>query len=189
MEMTLLNSSYPRPVVLRDSRSVLVRPMQPGEGPRVQRFLQALPEEERLLQEGRLLLTRERSEAPGEGALALLALDGEETVGVASLVRRPGRARAHVGDIGVAVAPAYRHRGLGSALLRELCEAASTLGLEKLLYEAVADLEADAIRAAEWAGFMRLCILEGGARDPQGRPHDVVIMALPMSRWRQWTRF
>src|SRR3972149_3243323 len=87
------------------------------------------------------------------------------------------------------VGAGYRDRGLGSALIRELCDIADDAGLEKVLFEVVADREQEAVRAAEWLGFLRLATIENGAVDPLGHHHDVVLMAMPLGRWYPWTKF
>ncbi len=121
--------------------------------------------------------------------LPLLAWIGERVVADAVLVRRRGTSREHVSEIRIVVAPAYRGLGLGSFLIRELCDIAEGAGLQKVFFEAVEAKEQDALKAAEWAGFVRICTIEGGSRDREGRPHDVVLLELPLGKWHQWTRF
>ena len=105
------------------------------------------------------------------------------------LIRRRGNSRSHTGEIRVVVAPEYRDHGLGTALIRELCDIADDAGLEKVTFELVADREQEAIRAAEWLGFLRVATIEGGSVDQSGHHHDVVLMAMPLGRWYHWTKF
>src|SRR5438309_315537 len=83
----------------------------------------------------------------------------------------------------------YRHRGLGTALLSELLDVARDSGLSGVLFEAVADAQAQALAAAESLGFIRLGLVHGGAIDPDGRLHDVVLLVMPLRRWRSSADF
>jgi len=185
--------AYPKEVALRDGGKIILRPIGDGDERSLLDFFLAIPEEERFfLKEdvtspetvGRWVQERDYGRA-----LPLLALDGSTVVADAVLIRRRGNSRSHIGEIRVVVAPAYRERGLGTTMIRELCDIADDAGLEKVLFELVADREQEAIRAAEWLGFLRVATIEGGAVDTLGHHHDVVIMAMPLGRWYQWTKF
>ena len=185
--------AFPKEVCLRDGSRVLVRSLEDGDEQGLLDFFLRIPEEERFF-------LKEDVTAPDvvhcwvrdrdfRRALALLALDGSRIVADAVLIRRRGNSRSHVGEIRVVVAPEYRDHGLGTALIRELCDIADDAGLEKVMFELVADREQEAIRAAEWLGFLRVATIEGGAVDPLGHHHDVVLMAMPLGRWYHWTKF
>ena len=185
--------AFPKEVGLRDGSRVLVRSPEDGDEQGLLDFFLRIPEEERFF-------LKEDVTAPDvvhcwvrdrdfRRALALLALDGSRIVADAVLIRRRGNSRSHVGEIRVVVAPEYRDHGLGTALIRELCDIADDAGLEKVMFELVADREQEAIRAAEWLGFLRVATIEGGAVDPLGHHHDVVLMAMPLGRWYHWTKF
>ena len=185
--------AFPKEAVLRDCSRVLVRSPEDGDEQGLLDFFLRIPEEERFF-------LKEDVTAPGvvhrwvmerdfRRALALLALDGPRIVADAVLIRRRGNSRSHIGEIRVVVAPEYRDHGLGTALIRELCDVADDAGLEKVMFELVADREQEAIRAAEWLGFLRVATIEGGAVDPLGHHHDVVLMAMPLGRWYHWTKF
>ena len=133
----------------------------------------------------------------GGRAFALIALEAALTsaspsgriLAEAALVRRRGAARGHLADLRVVVAQDYRHRGLGTALLSELLDVARDSGLSGVLFEAVADAQAQALAAAESLGFIRLGLVHGGAIDPDGRLHDVVLLVMPLRRWRSSADF
>ena len=186
-------AAFPKEIALRDCSRVLVRSPEDGDEQGLLDFFLRIPEEERFF-------LKEDVTAPGvvhrwvterdfRRALALLALDGPRIVADAVLIRRRGNSRSHIGEIRVVVAPEYRDHGLGTALIRELCDVADDAGLEKVMFELVADREQEAIRAAEWLGFLRVATIEGGAVDPLGHHHDVVLMAMPLGRWYHWTKF
>ena len=71
------------------------------------------------------------------------------------------------------VDPAFRGRGLGARLIRELVEVGRDIGLSKLFFELVGRRESDAIQAASAAGFQRAAIL-----DIYGSLQDLVIMEI-----------
>ena len=185
--------AFPKEVGLRDCSRVLVRSLEEGDGQALLDFFLRIPEEERFFLKEDVtapdVIHRWVTERDFRRALALVALDGSRIVADAVLIRRRGNSRSHIGEIRVVVAPEYRDHGLGTALIRELCDIADDAGLEKVMFELVADKEQEAIRAAEWLGFLRVATIEGGAVDPQGHHHDVVLMAMPLGRWYHWTKF
>ena len=185
--------AFPKEVCLRDGSRVLVRSLEDGDEQALLDFFLRIPEEERFFLKEDVtapeVVDRWVRERDFRRTLALLAMDGSMVVADAVLVRRRGNSRSHIGEIRVVVAPEYRERGLGTALIRELCDVADDAGLEKVMFELVADREQEAIRAAEWLGFLRVATIEGGAVDPLGHHHDVVLMAMPLGRWYHWTKF
>ena len=186
-------AAFPREITLRDCSRVVVRPPEDRDERALLEFFLQVPQEERFFLKEDVtapdVVHRWVTERDFRRALALLALDGPKIVADAVLIRRRGNSRSHIGEIRVVVAPEYRDRGLGSALIRELCDIADDAGLEKVMFELVADREQEAIRAAEWLGFLRVATIEGGAVDPLGHHHDVVLMAMPLGRWYHWTKF
>ncbi len=64
-----------------------------------------------------------------------------------------GAARRHLADARLVVVEDFRNRGLGTALLGELCDIAREGGLKGVLMEAVEDKQADALAAADWLEF------------------------------------
>ena len=186
-------AAFPKEIGLRDGSRVLVRPLEDGDEQVLLDFFLGIPEDERFFLKEDVtaprVVDRWVRERDVRRALALLAIDGSRVVADAVLVRRRGNSRSHIGEIRVVVAREYRERGLGTALIRELCDVADDAGLEKVMFELVTDREQEAIRAAEWLGFLRVATIEGGAVDPMGHHHDVVLMAMPLGRWYHWTKF
>ena len=186
-------AAYPKDVALKDGSDVTIRPVDEGDEQALLDFFLDIPEEERFFMKEDVTSPEViRSWIAGRDyrqTLALLAIHDSKVVADAVLIRRRGNSRSHVGEIRIVVAPAYRNRGLGTTLIRELCDIADDAGLEKILFEAVADREQEAIKAAEWLGFLRLATIEDAAVDPLGHHHDVYLMAMPLGRWYQWTKF
>ena len=95
---------------------------------------------------------RKRIESAAPGDLFLVAVLEEQIVGSAGLNRLSGR-RAHVAKIGMGVHDAFLRRGIGSALLAAVVEAADRwLGLTRLELTVYAD-NAPAIRLYRKFGF------------------------------------
>ena len=186
-------SAYPKTVGLRDGTSITLRPMQPDDaGPLLAFFQKLSPEDRFFLKEdvaSPVVIQRWVDDMDYDRALPIIALDGDTIVADGTLHRSRANARRHVGQIRIAVANDYRNRGLGTTLLNELATIANEHGLERLLLEAVSDHEDDAIKAAEYVGFVRVGSLPGHAKDLQDRPRDIVLLEMPLGKWFDWWRF
>ena len=119
-------------------------------------------------------------------ALPLLAWSEGVIVGDATPHRTRTMARQHVGEIRVVVTPAHRSQGLGTTLIHELAAIANEHGLERLLFEAVAGREDDAISAAEYQGFARVAMLPEHGKGRGGHHRDIVLMEMPLGKWFEW---
>ena len=207
------DSNYPKDLPLRDELTVSVRPLGAGDEDALLAFFRDIPETERFFLKddvtspdiirGWVRDTQRPESEPSPGARAdarpsgrtasrsftLIALNDGRIVGEAALVRRRGKARSHLADVRVIVAQDVRHHGLGTALISELCDVARDTGLNGVLFEAVEDAQDEALAAADALGFTRLGRIYGGAIDPEGRLHDVVLLAMPMRRWRTASYF
>jgi L-amino acid N-acyltransferase YncA len=82
----------------------------------------------------------------------------------------------------IVVDPAYRNRGVGRGLLHKLIEVATGKGLEKIMFEVVADTEEAAKHTAQVLGFVIVAVLPAHVRDYCGNPHDLVIMELSLPK-------
>ena len=191
--MTSPAANYPKDLPLRDALTVSVRPLAAGDEDALLAFFRDIPEHERFFLKDDVTSAQViRSWLDGldyRRALPLVAVAEGRFVAEGVLVRRRGNARSYVGEVRLTVSPEFRNRGLGTALIRELCDIADDAELNKVIFEVVADMEEDAMKAAEWLGFLRAGTIEGGARDQAGHLHDVVIMAMPLGKWYQWTKY
>jgi L-phenylalanine/L-methionine N-acetyltransferase len=111
-----------------------------------------------------------------DGAAVIVAEAEEgEIVGRLSVARDPQPASRHVADIGLMVAPGYRRRGIGRALLDAAERWAAERGIRKLELHVFPHNEA-AIALYERAGYVR----EGYRHEHYlraGRYYDAVLMA------------
>lgn len=185
--------AYPKQLTLRDGSTMTVRALQADDESRLLDFFLGISDEERYFLKDDVtspaVIRNWTERLDYDRALPIVALDGGQIVAEAVLVRKRGNARSHIGEVRVTVAPAWRDRGLGTALIRELCDIADDAELDKVLFEVVADCEAPALEAAEAMGFVRIGTIEGGARDQRGHLHDVVILAMPLGKYYQWSKY
>ena len=191
MSTTVPNiETYPKEVMLRDGTRVLLKPMTPEDAAPLLQFFLRIPAEDRYYLKEDVtslqVVQRWAAELDYQRALPLLAWVNGRVVADGTLHRNRAAACRHVGELRILVDPEYRNLGLGTAMLRELADIANESGLERLVFEGVAEKEDAAIRAAELVGFVRVAVLRGHARDPDDHPRDLVLMELPLGKWFEW---
>ena len=138
-------ASQPEVVTLRSGEAVLVRQVQPGDGPalvrayanlgeqsRYRRFFTVMPE----LPEATVQAAVEVDHTDQEALVALPQLSAE-IVGECRYVRLQDQ--PDTADLGVTVVDAWQGRGLGSALLARLSERALQAGIEYFTAEVLAE--------------------------------------------------
>lgn len=193
MATTYAIAAYPKEVPLRDGPTVTIRPLEPGDEQQLLDFFLGIPDEERFYLKDDVtssaLIHEWVHNIDYRRALPLVALDGSRIVAEAVLVRRRGNARSHVAEVRFVVAAECRNRGLGTIMIRELCDIADDEELDKVLFEVVADKEPEALEAAEHMGFLRVGAIEGGARDYDGRVHDIITLVMPLGKWYRWSKY
>lgn len=185
--------AFPRKVQLRGGKSAEFRPMVAGDTAKLLEFFLQVPAEDRYFLKDDVtspkVLEGWASHLDYDRALPILAWDDGNVVGDAVLVRSRTGARSHIGEVRIVVHPEWRNRGLGSAMIRQLCDIAADAELEKVIMEAVADREQEAITAAERTGFLRSAVIPEYFLDQQGHKHDLVVMVLPLGKWYEWWTF
>lgn len=187
-------TAYPRQVTLRDGRHVTVRPMERDDREAIQAFFLRVPAEDRYFLKEDVSSPRVvegwAEHLDYDRALPLIALDGNgAVVADAVLIRSRHGAYRDVAQIRVVVDPEHRNQGLGTALMKELCDIAADAGLKRVTTELVAGVQDDAIRAAEQLGFIRAATVHELFQDPQGRALDLVVLVLPLGKWYEWWQF
>lgn len=186
-------TAYPKQVGLRDGRAVSVRPLADDDADALLKFFIRLPGEDRYFLKDDVtspkVIEKWTAQRDFDRALPLVACADGEIVADATLVRSRHGANRNVAKIRVVVAPDYRYQGLGTALLRDLCDIAADAELEKVTAELVAGVQDDAIAATERLGFIKAATIHELLRDEQGHPHDLVVMVLPLGKWYQWSQF
>jgi GNAT superfamily N-acetyltransferase len=167
---------FPMQTVLRDGRSVRVRPFGSGDAGSLHAFFQRLPGSVRRFAwdaiEKRSLIDSWATNIDYGKAYPLLAFDGSRVVADASLHRRDFGPLRLVGRIKWLIDPEYRGVGLGATLVNLLMDTARERGLRHLTCMLISDLEQDAIDVLTPLGFTEYKIPGYGA-DPDGNRHDM----------------
>ena len=182
--------AFPRTVTLRNGATAELRPMQAGDQQALIDFFLQVPAEDRYFLKDDVTSPRVLAgwleHMDYDRALPLLATVDGHIVGDAVLIRSRVGARSRIAEVRVVVHPDFRNQGLGSLMVHQLCDIAADAELDKVIVEAVADREQDAIMAMERLGFIRSAEIPEFFRDEHGRPHGLVVMVLPLGKWYEW---
>jgi GNAT superfamily N-acetyltransferase len=111
--------------------------------------------------------------------LPLVGLIDGKLVGVATLHQQLGGWKRHIGRVSVLVHPAFRGRGLATALITEILDIARRAGLDKAEAEFIGE-QKTAIKMFATLGFRKLVELEDYVKDMQAISHDYVLMGLDL---------
>jgi GNAT superfamily N-acetyltransferase len=180
--------TYSRNLTLREGDKITIRSLEPGDEEDLCDFFLHIPEDDRYFLRDDVCsedVVHDWITKLDHGrAIPLVATHDQRIIGEGAVVRRRGEARNHVAEIRLAVAPSWRHQGVGTELIRSLCDVASKVGFDAVLFEVVEEGEGEAVLAAEEMGFVRVGRLEGGARDRDGHLHDLVTLAIPLAKHR-----
>jgi L-amino acid N-acyltransferase YncA len=186
-------TAYPKQAMLRDSSSLTLRPLHESDAQALSAFFARIPEEERFFLKHDVsspkVIGGWTSDLNYDRALPLVAVDDGRIVAEGVLIRPRHGAYRKVAGLRVVVDPDTRRRGLGTALMKELCDIAADAELERVTAEFVEGIQDDAIGAAERLGFLRAATIHELLRDQHGRTHDVAVMSLPLGKWYEWWNF
>lgn len=171
--------AYPRTVNLGDGTPVRLRLMEPGDVHRVLAFARSLPADD--LQFLRVDITRMlvvmlwAQNIKAGHTVTVLAEQDREVVGYASVHHDQVSWQRHLGELRVQVAPAFRGKGLGTVLGREIFAIAPEMGIEKIVAHMTPDQQ-QAIALVRRSGFGQEAVLRGFVIDRSGRKNDLVVM-------------
>lgn len=175
---------YPRKITMRDGTELTLRPMVREDADRLWDFFLRIPEEDKMYfredVSRRETVKRWAERLDYESVLPILALEGDRVVGDATLHRNRTGWKQRVGTIRIQVAPEFRNRGLGTAMIREMRHLGEKAALHHLMAEAIDEQQA-AIRAFEKMGFERVGFYRRFVNDRKGRLHDLVVLLYPMA--------
>jgi ribosomal protein S18 acetylase RimI-like enzyme len=165
--------------------SVRIRPMRGGDGHALLGFFRTLPPEDLLflrrdVTDASIIDAWEREVVDGRmfTLLAESVTNGAavpEVVGEASLRPSDVPWTSHIGEVRVITSSAWRGRGLGTALMREILRAAHDAGIEKVTAETMAE-QTGAREMLVRLGFVEEGRYANYARDLTGAPHDLIVM-------------
>ena len=177
---------YPTVYLTEDGAAITMRPMLPTDEGALLEFFRRIPQEDRFYLKEDVtspkVIERWAETLDYSRALPVLAIIDDKIVGDGTLHHRRAGARRHVGELRIVVDPEYRNRGVGRGLLHKLIDIARDKGVEKLMFEVVADTEEAAKHTAQILGFVPIAVLPAHVRDYCGNPHDLIIMEMRLPK-------
>jgi len=183
---------YPRQITLRDGTRLTFRPMVREDAERLWEFFSQIPPEDKMYfredADRKEVVERWAETLDYESVLPILALDGDRVVGDTTLHRNKAGWKQRVGTIRIQIAPDYRHRGLGSAMLREIRHLGEKTALRHLMAEVIED-QHGAIRALEKLGFERAVVYRNYVNDQKQRLHNLVVLVYSMRHSEEGMNF
>jgi RimJ/RimL family protein N-acetyltransferase len=179
VQPTNYRRTYPRTVTL-EGKPLELRLMTAANRDDVLRFARELPRRDVLFL--RMDITDPRNvdewvrNVEAGRTVTVIAFDGEEIAGYASLHHNEVLWTRHVGEIRTIVGAGYRGIRLGSRLAEEIFDIAKDLGLRKLTAQMTSD-QKGARATFERIGFRPEALLADYVIDNEGRTHDMLIMS------------
>ena len=171
--------------IIYDHPGVTVRPIEAGDAPAILSFAGALPPHDLLFLSRDIRSDRVVSawlRAAGAGAVqSLVAVADGAVVATTALVRDGLGWSGHVAELRLLVAPAWRGKGLGRALLEASVHAAAADGAGKIVAYMTPD-QRGAITMFEECGFRAEALLRDHVRDAAGDAHDLVLLSLDIGK-------
>jgi L-amino acid N-acyltransferase YncA len=171
--------AYPRTVSLADGTPVRLRLMHTGDVHRLLAFARSLPEDD--LQFLRVDITKmlvvmlwAQNIKAGQ-TVTVLAEQGREVAGYASVHHDQVSWQRHLGELRIQVGPAYRGKGLGTTLGREIFAIAPDMGVEKIVAHMTPN-QTQAMALVKRSGFRQEALLHDFVIDRGGRKNDLVVM-------------
>jgi L-amino acid N-acyltransferase YncA len=171
--------AYPRTLALGDGTQVRLRLMVPADVHRLLAFARSLPEDD--LQFLRVDITKMlvvmlwAQNVKAGLTVTVLAESGGEVVGYASVHNDQVSWQRHLGDLRVQVGPAFRGKGLGTALGREIFAIAPEMGIRKIVAHMTPN-QKEAMALVKHSGFSQEAVLHDFVIDRRGRTNDLVVM-------------
>ncbi len=174
---------YPREIRLRDGAQLTLRPMVREDADRLWDFFCRIPEEDKMVfredVSRKEVVERWAENLDYESVLPVLALEGDQIVADATLHRNRTGWKQRVGTIRIQIAPEFRKRGLGTAMIREMRHLGEKAALRYLMAETIEEQQA-AIRAFEKMGFKCAAMYPNFVNDQKGRLHSLLVLLYPM---------
>ncbi len=179
MWQDVVKARYPKAVTLQDGSPVTIRPLVAADEPALLTFFLGIPEADRLFLKDDVtkpaVIAAWCRDLNYARTLPLVAEAGGVLVGDATLHQRPSGWKRHVAKVRLVIAPAYRGKGLGSWLIKELIAVAEQTDLEKMEAELMVD-QRTAIAAFQKLGFAQAAVFPDHVKDLTGKKHDLLVL-------------
>ena len=178
---------YPKEVVLKNKKQVILRPYAPEDEERLKAFYNSLSEKERWFIPHDMMkpdLQCKWTEALGRECLySIVAICEDRLVAHTNLhVGGKGNYTSHVGRLLIKVLPSFRQQRLGTWMLLDLIKLAMEKELRDLRMELVIGIDDMAIEGLRRFDFFKLAVLEEYAMDADGKRYDMLIMSKRLHR-------
>lgn len=177
--------------IVAAGRTIRLEHMTPEQAPALLAFARAVPAHDLLF------LPVDITELAGVNEWAagvvqghtgvILALDEEQVVGFAAIVRHPTRWMRHIADISVVVGESVRRQGIGRQLTAAAFRIADDLGVTRMLAQMTLDQQA-AMHTFRQLGFVPLAILHDHVIGEDGRTHDLMLMHQDVATFQETLR-
>lgn len=181
----LILKAYPKEIQLRDGRKLTLRLETEEDLDRSLAFFRSLPEDVRMylrVDVSRKEIIEKRMKHDDRHRFhRIVALDGDQIVGDATLIKEIHSWKKHLAEMRVIVHPRYQRKGLGAVLIRELYEIGHIDGVE-ILYSNIIDKQEGTIKICEKLGFQREIVKSKHVKDLHGQKHDLIVMTCNLSR-------
>lgn len=178
---------------LKDGRQILIRTLTLNDLDKLMTFYRSIPEKDRRYLRVDVLdrdVVTQRIKRTKTGEIVrLVALDGDRIIADGTLEFSAEEWKKHQAELRVNVASDYKHKGLGTILLRELYYIAAGEKVEKVVVRFMRP-QAAARNICRKLGFHEEIVIPDYVRDQKGKTHDMVIMTADMKDfWKELEHF
>ncbi len=173
---------YPKEIVIKDGTPVILRPVTKEDEATLNTFFASIPEEERWFLRDEIadpqIMHEWLQNLDYRLTIPMIAVRETDGVIIANLRmhRRRSNCLNHVAHVRIMVHPEHRSQRLGTWMLLDAVRLAMSMGIEKLVTEFVAGVEAAAIKAAHRLDFFEQAVLRDYVKDRHGVSRDLMIM-------------
>ncbi len=174
---------YPKEIALRDGARLVFRPMVRDDADPLREFFRQIPAEDKMYfredVDSKEVIERWAETLDYGVVFPLLAFEGDRIVGDSTLHRETTGWKQRVGTLRIQIATDFRHRGLGTAMIREMRALGEKTALRHMVAEVIEE-QHGAIRAFEKLGFERAAVYRNFVNDQKGRLHNLVVLVYSM---------
>jgi RimJ/RimL family protein N-acetyltransferase len=175
----LIYKMYPKKVKLRGGPIVELRLLREDDLDELFGFFQRLPDNIRLYLRSdvndRDAVARRMKPCDRLSFFRIAVLDGARIIAEGGIYKERFSWKQHLGEIRVIIDPAYQHKGLGTALIRELYEIAQIVGIQVLFAHIVPEQQG-AVKILQKLGFKIEVTKKDHVRDLHTEKHDLMVM-------------
>ena len=175
----ILIATFPKNISLDDGTPVTLRPLLKTDEAGLVEYFSNIPPEDRLCLKDDVtdpkVIENWIYEINYDTLLSIIALHDGKIVGDATLHFNPIGWTRHQAELRLTTSVQFRVRGLGTAMLQNLIDIATRLGLEQIHLEIPPRLD-KAFYLFEKLGFKEVANLQGFVKDLEGTESDLVLM-------------